>query len=279
MNRRTLLGIFPHPDDEAYTAGGTMAKAAAAGADVYVLCATRGEAGHSSDLSLATPQTLGTVREDELRASCAALGIHPPRFLDYPDGGLETVDLPEAVGRIVRVIRAVRPQVVITLGPDGVYGHPDHIALHKLVTPAFRSAGGGSRFPDEEFGPSFQPSRLFWVAYPRGHFRPVWERLLTTDLAEGVRKLDPDELGVSGDQIHAEIDVRAFVPAKLAALRAHRTQLVGDDPLSIFPPGILQPLLDVERFTLAIGAPPEGKLTDLFEGLGRERETNTPLPR
>lgn len=267
MARRVLLGIFPHPDDEAYTAGGSMAKTAAAGADVYVLCATRGEAGQINDASLATSETLPSVRADELRASCAALGIHSPIFLDYRDGTLETVDLPEAVGRIVRVMREVRPDVVITLGADGVYGHPDHVALHKLITPAFRSAGGGSRFPDEEFGPSHQPRRLFWVAYPRGHFRPVWERLLSTDLADGVRKLDPDDLGVSGDEMHAEIDVREFVSAKLAAMRAHRTQLAGDDPLSIFPPGILQPLLDVERFTLAIGDRPGHKLTDLFEGI------------
>ena len=267
MTRRALLGIFPHPDDEAYTAGGSMARAVAAGADVYVLCATRGESGQVSDGSLATSETLAAVREDELRASCKALGIHPPLFLNYRDGTLDTVDLPEAVGRIVRVIREVRPDVVITLGADGVYGHPDHVALHKLVTPAFRSAGGGSRFPDDEYGPSHQPQRLFWVAYPRGHFRPVWARLLSTDLADGVRGLDPDDLGVSGDEMHAEIDVREFVPAKLAAMRAHRTQLVGGDPLSIFPPGILQPLLDVERFTLAIGERPQARLTDLFEGL------------
>ena len=265
--RHVLLGIFPHPDDEAYAAGGTMAKAAAAGADVYVLCATRGEAGQIRDPRLATPETLGAVRERELHDACAALGIHPPRFLGYRDGTLTEVDLPEAVGRIVRVIRELRPHVVVTLGPDGVYGHPDHVALHKLVTPAFRSAGGGSRFPDEAFGPSWGPARLFWVAYPRGYFRPVWERLLETDLAEGVRRLDPDRLGVTGDEIHAEIDVSAYVPAKLAALRAHRTQIDGDDPLSLFPPGILAPILAVERFTLALGERPAERLTDPFAGL------------
>jgi N-acetyl-1-D-myo-inositol-2-amino-2-deoxy-alpha-D-glucopyranoside deacetylase len=266
-DRRVLLGIFPHPDDETYTAGGTMAKAAAAGVEVHVLCATRGEAGEIRDRRLATPETLGDVRAGELAASCARLGIQPPHFLGYRDGTLVSVDLPEAVGRIVRIIRRLRPQVVITLGPDGVYGHPDHVALHKLVTPALRSAGGGSRFPDDEFGPSWQPARLFWAAYPRGHFRPVWERLLDTDLAEGVRALDPDTLGVTGDEIHAEIDVTDQVADKLAALRAHRTQLDGDDPLSLFPPGVLAPTLAVERFTLALGERPRGRLTDLFAGL------------
>ncbi|MFN8556549.1 MAG: PIG-L family deacetylase [Dehalococcoidia bacterium] len=262
-----LLGIFPHPDDEAYTAGGTMANAAAAGAPVYVLCATRGEAGQISDPALATPTTLPAVRERELAASCAALGAHPPLFLDYRDGTLSDIDLAEAVGRIVRVIRAVRPRVVITLGPDGVYGHPDHIALHKLVTPAFRSAGGGDRFPAEAFGRPHQPDRLFWVAYPRAHFRPVWDRLLDTDLAAGMRRIDPDRLGAGPEEFHAIVDVRAHLSAKLAAMAAHRTQLHSDDPRSIFPPGILEPVIGVERFTLAFDPPPATPWDDVFAGL------------
>lgn len=265
---RVLLAIFPHPDDESYTAAGTMAKAAAAGADVYLLCATRGESGQILDPALATPESLGAVREQELRNACVALGIQPPLFLDYLDGGLSTVDLPEAVGRIVRVIRALRPNVVVTMGEDGVYGHPDHVALHKLVTPAFRSAAGGSRFPDEEFGTPHQPDRLFWTAYPRGHFRPVWERLLSSDLADGIRQIDPENLGVDETLFHAAIDVRDMRERKLTAMRAHRTQIKDGDPLTIFPPGILDELLDTERFTLALGdRPAHLPLSDLFEGL------------
>lgn len=265
-----LLGVFPHPDDEAYSAGGTLAKAAAVGAEVYVLCATRGEAGQIVTPGLATPDTLGAVRERELHDACAALGARPPLFLDYHDGTLSTVDLLEAVGRIVRVIRRLRPHVVLTLGADGVYGHPDHVALHKLVTPAFRSAGGGSRFPEEQFGPPWQPARLFWTAFPRGHFRPVWERLVHTDLAASIRQFDPERLGVADDEVHAEIDVTEFVPQKLAALRAHRTQLRDGDPFSIFPPGILEGILERERFTLAFGERPQRRLSDLFEGLTQE---------
>lgn len=264
---RRLLGIFPHPDDESYTAAGTMAKVAALGGEVTVLCATRGERGQITDPALAAPEALGQIRAQELAAACAAIGARPPIFLDYRDGELETVDLLEAVGAIVRVIRSTRPQVVITLGPDGVYGHPDHIALHKLVTPAFRAAGGGARFPEERYGAVWQPERLFWVAFPRGHFLPVWQRLLDTDLAAGVRRLNPDRLGTEPQDIHAEIDVRAYTAQKLSAMRAHRTQISGDDPLSIFPPGILAPLLNVERFCLAEGVRPATRLTALFEGL------------
>ena len=263
----TILGIFPHPDDEAYTAAGTLALAAANGHAVHLLCATKGEAGQSSDPALSTPEKLAERRAEELARSCAAIGAQPPHFLNYRDGRLEAVDVPEAVGRIVTVIRAVRPDVVVTLGPDGVYGHPDHIALHKLVTPAFRSAGGGDRFPSEQFGEPWQPARLLWVAFPLAHFRPVWERLLTTDLAEGVRRFNPNRLGVTPDQMHLTVDVSAVQTHKLAAMAAHASQLADGDPLSIFPPGILAPLLHVERFTLAMGTPFPAGAGDVFSGL------------
>lgn len=266
MTRR-ILAVFPHPDDESYTAAGTLAQAAAAGVEVHLLCATHGERGQILDPSLATPATLATVRAQELATACQAIGARPPRFLGYHDGELDRVDLPEAVGAIVQMIRAVRPQVVITLGADGVYGHPDHIALHKLVTPAFRAAGGGDRFPEDRFGPAWQPARLFWTAFPRGHFRPVWERLLSTDLAEGVRRLSPEQLGTDAGQVDLAVDVRGFIVQKLAAMAAHRTQLTAGDPLSIFPPGVLAPLLGTERFTLAEGQRPQAPLTGLFDGL------------
>lgn len=264
---RRFLGIFPHPDDESYSAGGTMAKLAAAGVEVHVLSATRGEAGQIVTPGSATLETLAAVREEELRAACVALGACPPRFLGYRDGTLAQQDLAEAVGRIVRVLRAVRPHVVVTLGADGVYGHPDHVALHRMVLPAFRSAAGASRFPDEEYGPSWAPARLFWTAFPRGHFRSVWERLLDGDLADGVRQMDPEKLGVPDDQFHAVIDVADYVKQKLAAIQSHRTQVRAGAPYGVFPPGILEPIVAVERFTLALGNPPATPWPDLFAGL------------
>jgi LmbE family N-acetylglucosaminyl deacetylase len=98
----------------------------------------------------------------------------------------------------------------------------------------------------------------------------VWERLLHSDLAAGIRQFDPERLGVTDDEVHAEIDVTAFVPQKLAALRAHRSQLRDEDPFSIFPPGILEGILERERFTLAFGERPQHRLSNLFEGLARE---------
>jgi N-acetyl-1-D-myo-inositol-2-amino-2-deoxy-alpha-D-glucopyranoside deacetylase len=262
-----LLLIVPHPDDEGYSAGGTLALAARAGAVVHVLCATRGEGGEIADPALATPETLPAVRAGELAAACRILGARPPRFLDYRDGMRAEVNLAEAVGVIVRAIRAVRPHVVITFGPDGVYGHPDHVALHKLVTPAFRSAGGGTRFPEEEFGPAWQPARLLWTAFPRGLFRPHWEKLLTTDLAPAVRQVNPDRLGVDPDDFSVTVDISTVAQVKLAAIRCHRTQLPDGDPQSLFPRGIVPLLLSVEHFQYGDGTPPPPGARDVFAGL------------
>ena len=266
-DRRVLLGIFPHPDDEAYSAGGTLALAARAGIEVHILCATRGEGGQSADPALTTADAIAAVRMEELAASCATLGAQPPRFLNYPDGGLATVDLPEAVGEIVRVIRDVRPQVVITLGADGVYGHPDHVALHKLVTPAFRSAGGGTRFPDEVYGPSYQPRRLLWTAYPRGLFRPQWEQMLRSEHAAAVRQVNPERLGVDPAEFAVAVDISSVADVKLAAIRCHRSQLPDGDLRSLFPRGIVPLLLGAEYYLHGDGVPPPPGATVLFAGL------------
>lgn len=262
-----LLAIVPHPDDEAYSMGGTLALAARQGADVYVLCATRGEGGQSSDPALSTPDGIAAIRAEEMHAACRALGVQPPRFLDFRDGGLADVHLPEAVGEIVRAIRAVRPQVVISFGQDGVYGHPDHVALHKLVMPAFRSAGGGTRFPDEEYGPSWAPERLLWTAYPRGLFRPQWEHMLHSEHAAMMRQLDPDRLGVDPSEFAVSVDISGVAQTKLEAIRCHRTQLPDGDPIRLFPGGIVRLLLGVEYYQFGGGLPPPPGSTDPFAGL------------
>jgi LmbE family N-acetylglucosaminyl deacetylase len=262
-----VLGIFPHPDDEAYSAAGTLALAAAAGAEVHILCATRGEGGEVAPGVAATAATLADVRADELAASCRTVGARPPRFLGYRDGTLADQLLPEAVGRIVSEIRLVRPEVVITFGADGVYGHPDHIALHKLVLPAFRSAGGGTRFPEEVHGPGHAPRRLLYVAYPRGLFRPQWEKLLGTSLAGAARQVNPEHLGVDPAEFAVQVDISAVAQTKLAAIACHRSQLPDGDPRSLFPPGLVPLLLGVEYFQHGEGERPPAGATDIFAGL------------
>jgi N-acetyl-1-D-myo-inositol-2-amino-2-deoxy-alpha-D-glucopyranoside deacetylase len=267
---RVLLAIVPHPDDEAYSIGGTLALAARNGVEVHVLCATRGEGGQSSDPAARSPEQIAAVRMDEMTAACRILGTRPPIFLDYPDGGLAAVNLPDAVGEIVRAIRAVKPQVVITFGADGVYGHPDHVALHKLVMPAFRAAGGGTRFPEETFGPAHAPDRLLWTAYPRGLFRPQWEHMLRSEHADAIRQIDPDRLGVDPSEFAVSVDIGAVASLKLDAIRCHRSQLRDGEPRSLFPAGIVPLLLGVEYYQLGGGTSPPPQAIDPFAGLDPE---------
>jgi LmbE family N-acetylglucosaminyl deacetylase len=153
-----LLAVFAHPDDETFCAGGTLAKYVAAGWDVLVVAATRGQAGQIRDPQAATRRTLGQVREREFSAACEQLGVRHARVLDYMDGTLQDVDPVELTGAVVRIIRAFRPDVVLTFGSDGSYGHPDHIAIGAATTCAFEQAGSPRYFP-EHLGAGRRPHR------------------------------------------------------------------------------------------------------------------------
>ena len=134
---KRLLCVFAHPDDETLGAGSTLAKYAAAGVELYLVTATRGERGWQGDPSADPgPQALGEIRTAELLAAAQVLGIRNVQFLNYLDGDLDQADPAEAIGRIVTHIRRIRPQVVITFGPDGSYGHPDHIAISQFTSAA-----------------------------------------------------------------------------------------------------------------------------------------------
>lgn len=176
MNPRTsttrpprILGVFAHPDDETFCAGGTLAKYAAAGAEIMIVSATRGDAGQIHDALVATRRTLGQVRERELRLACERLGIRHAVCLDYGDGTLKDV-APEVLTRhITRIVRTFRPDIVITFGPDGAYGHPDHIAIGAATTSACTLAGDTAAFADQiddGFRPH-TPAAVYHSSFPR----------------------------------------------------------------------------------------------------------------
>jgi len=135
-----ILAVFAHPDDETFCAGGTLARYVAQGAEAMVVSATRGDAGQIRDARVATRRTLGQARERELYAACERLGVQHVRCLDYADGTLQNVDRRELAESLVQIMRAFKPDVVITFGPDGAYGHPDHIAIGEAATLAFKWA-------------------------------------------------------------------------------------------------------------------------------------------
>ena len=155
---RRLLGVFAHPDDEVFCAGGTIARAAEAGAEVMIVSATRGEQGQIRDPAAATRRTLGAVRERELCAAAAELGVQRVQVLAYPDGTLQH-HRSSLGAAIADIMRRFDPDTVITFGADGGYGHPDHVAISETATKAFRAL-----VRDHDRG-----QRLYHAVFPPRH--------------------------------------------------------------------------------------------------------------
>ncbi len=253
----TLLAVLAHPDDESFGPAATLAKYVAQGVRVSLVCATRGESGEISDPQLATPEILSQVREEELRCACRVIGIQELRFLGYKDGQMSSYDPQEVEEKVVRAIREVRPQVVLTFGPDGISGHWDHITIGKATTDAFFSAGDEERFT-EHMAEGLSPhevAKLYYVAVPRSCFRAM-----SLDLP-----------GTCDDRITTVIDVVPFLEVKKRALACHKTQLPPGNIFARMSDEEMRKWWGKEHFVLAasrVGLPPEIE-TDLFWGLGK----------
>jgi N-acetyl-1-D-myo-inositol-2-amino-2-deoxy-alpha-D-glucopyranoside deacetylase len=230
-----LLAFIPHPDDESYSFAGTLALAAKAGWECQVVCVSSGEKGKRHDGGPGGREAIGAVREAELRRSCSLLGAKPPAFLRMPDGAVSAVALgPSAIAGLIDRFAS---EIVVTLGHDGAYGHPDHLAVHRWVTGAWSA------------GPASRGGTLLYPVFPRGLFLPQWEKCRHM-LGEPP---DPPAEAIGSDSFHYEVDIRAVRETKRASIAAHRTQLPGGDPEGLFPPGVVSKLLDVERFEDASG--------------------------
>jgi LmbE family N-acetylglucosaminyl deacetylase len=165
-SRCRLLGVFAHPDDETFCAGGTFARYAEQGAEIMVVSATRGQAGQIRDAAAGNRRTIAAVREAELRLACERLGVTAVRCLDYVDGTLADAEISALADEVAEVIRDFRPDVVITFGPDGGYGHPDHVTISAVTTAACQRA----------VGPENRLPRLYYRCFPRGDLL-ILERL------------------------------------------------------------------------------------------------------
>ena len=246
---RRVLGCFPHPDDEIFAAG-LLAWCADHGAEVHLLCATRGERGVDRRGLLPSGAELAVWRSGELAAACAALGIAPPAFAELADGGVGNADRAAAVALVGDHLARLRPAVVVSLGPDGAYGHRDHLAWTTIVETAVRAL------------PPDQAPRLLHAVFPRGHFARLYELGRRTG---AVAELDPAQLGVDPDQVELRLDVRTLAERKLAACRAHDSQL--DVTPGSFFRRLYAPLLEEEWFVVAHGAPLPAGAGDPFAGL------------
>ncbi len=183
-NQQKLLAVFAHPDDEVFCAGGTLAQAAAMGMETMVVSATRGEAGQIQDNNIATRATLGEVRESELYRSTQQLDVDHTICLDYGDGRLAHSPLEPLIEEITRIIRQFKPDSVITFGPDGAYGHPDHVVISAVTTEAVKVAGNAWAFPQHlaEGLVPHAPEQLYYSYFPRQ------EQLLMEQLAHWLVK-------------------------------------------------------------------------------------------
>ncbi len=177
--RCRLLGVFAHPDDETFCAGGTFARYAEQGAEIMVVSATRGQAGQIRDAAAGTRRTIGAVREAELRLACERLGITTARCLEHVDGTLADAGFPALVEEVAEVICEFRPDVVITFGPDGGYGHPDHVTISAVTTAACQRAAGAGPGPGwAGAGAAGRAPRLYYRCFPPGDLL-ILERLAT----------------------------------------------------------------------------------------------------
>lgn len=275
MDQKCLLAVFAHPDDEAFGVAGAMRKYRDEGVKTALVCATRGEAGEISDPALATPETLGQVREGELRAAARIMGIEDVSFLDYRDGDLSKADPDEAIGRIVYHIRRLRPQVVVTFDANGGYGHLDHMAIHRLTIEAFHRAGDPSCYPEQPRDglQPYAPRKLYVTANPLSAMRKVHEQLQAQGInfmpGGNAATIPIDQMGTPDEQITTVVplDDRQF-DAKMDGRRAHQTQQSPDDPFDRMAREQVRAWLGTERFVLIDpkGAPPDSE-HDLFQGV------------
>lgn len=236
-----LTGVYAHPDDETFSAGGTYAKYAAAGVRCTIFCATDGDAGKTSALTVASRHELAAIRRKELEAAARVLGIASVESVGHPDGGLPAVNQDDLIGQIVRHLRRERPDVVVTFGPEGAPNtHADHKVISRAATAAFFLAGRRTAYPGQL--EPYSPRRLYYVTWP-------------------VPK-PGDELQTQGVPATARIDVRNFREKENAAFDAHLSQQALRQRFEELG------ATDEELFALAAGVAQATKVVDdLFAGL------------
>jgi len=288
---KRLLLVFPHPDDESFGPGGTIARYAREGAAVHYACATRGEAGSvTSGLlkpfeRLPADQRIGALREAELRCAADKLGLAGLHLLGYRDSGMAgsaenrdprafiSADPDRVTGQLVQLIRAIKPQVLITFDPYGGYGHPDHIFAHHRTNEAFHAAGDPARYPDA--GAPYHPQKLYWTAFAQSWLK-WFVRLLPLfgrDPSKFGRNKDIDLREIAAHSypypITTQIDVWPYYPIKAEASTCHASQI---GPASMFenlPRWLRRQVFGYERFT-RVAPSTNGRRhreRDLFEGV------------
>ncbi len=269
MSTLRLLAILAHPDDETLGVGGTLARYAAEGVETYLVTATHGQSGRFREHRLGEPDHPGQARLAEIRASeldqaARVLGIREVNLLGYMDGQLDSADPHQAVARIVAHVRRIRPQVVVTFGMDGGYGHPDHVAICQLASAAMIAAAAPG-LPDA--GEPHAVSKLYYMAWPESAmaaYQEAFKKL--TSMVDGVEREAHPWLEW---QLSARIDTRAWWPQVWQAVQCHDSQVANYAKLGALSPENHEGLWGRGTFyrvfsTVNGSRAPE---SDLFDGL------------
>jgi len=277
-SNRTLLAVHAHADDETITMGGTLARYSAAGVRIVVVTCTRGDLGWLLDPSL-VGQDVATVRDRELKAAGRVLGVSRLAQLGYADSGIAgapenhrpgaflSASLDEAAQRLLEIVRQERPQVMVAYDETGGYGHPDHLKSLLVAVAAFEAAG------------EVRPAKLYFVRFPLSWAREFVRALRAAGIdapraAPAGTDVGPEdaEIGVPDHLVTTAIDVRRYVPTKLAALACHASQMPPEHFLRRMPLDLAERLWAYEYFSREAGpAPPSSSSdqpeADLFAGL------------
>ena len=295
MTDRRLLLVHAHPDDETIGNGVTMARYVDEGASVTLVTCTRGEEGEVlvpelARLAADAEDGLGAHREGELAAAMAVLGVTDFRFLGgsgrYRDSGMAgtpantrddclwRADLRAAADHLVAVIREVRPQVLVTYDELGGYGHPDHIQAHRIATYATSLAAAPSYRSD--LGEPWEVAKVYWTALSESRLRQSLRRLRDLGELTMFDGMDPEgelpPFAVPDALLTTAIDGTAYVERKLAAMRAHATQISVDGPFFALSNNLGNEVWGLEFYRLVKGRAGDlrdanGLESDLFAGV------------
>ncbi len=264
-----LMCVLAHPDDESLGFGGAIAKYAARGVDVSLVMATRGQKGWKGKKEdYPGPEALGNLRTEELLAASRILGIKQVQFLDYMDGELDQVEAQEIVRKIAGQIRNIKPQIVLSFGPDGSYGHPDHIAISQFTSAATVQAAS----PQYQIN-SLAPhciSKLYYFAEDRDLVSKYHE--VFGELSMQIEGIKRRFAGWEEWAITSRIDVSAYINTVKKAIICHKSQLRNYEALLELPEARWQDVFAEQSFYRAYSLVNGGREveTDLFTGLGEK---------
>ncbi|HEX2915764.1 MAG TPA: PIG-L family deacetylase [Chloroflexia bacterium] len=299
----TLMAVHAHPDDETTSGGASLVKYRAQGVRTVVVTCTDGAEGEMHDPDLdpewALPR-MAEIRRGEMERAARIMNLYAHEWLGYRDSGMagtpanehpdsfNKADLKEATGRLIKLVRKYRPQVMFSYNSFGGYGHPDHINAHKIASMAFDYANDLDRYPAEEFGPGWQPIKLYTTAFSRKAWQQVWRMMREAgeawpfqppkpapeeggddvpETSEPEKELPP-EFGTPDTELTTFIDVADYWQVSYEALITHRTQINPESPFWKMRKRFGDVLVSTDSFILFKShIPAQRPEYDLFAGI------------